>query len=383
MAASALLALAPCAAAAQTASPPPDTPACAGPSRDGTAKNVDLVVAIQRDTAWRPRGGEVRLDVSGKAGVQQIKVCFEWSEAPAIGRVSPNVRHLSAADGASTNTDTVSFGATVPDLRETKSGWWNRVVSGSADAAGLGTVPLANMVVTITPSAGGEPLTFVRPIGVTSVDGSVLLVLILLVLFYALIKVLSSQVKPRPPGGVVGPILWLITGADGFASLSQFQIILWTVTVAASAVYVMALSGTLIDIPAQMLQLLGIAGGAALLARVPPKGGLRDATRAPTQAAHWSDLVVLDGGVDVTRIQMLIFTLISAAFVMLKVIVDYQITDVPQNFVLLMGISNGVYLAGRHLPESSAAAPAGATGTQALAPTTASGALQTVVNRPP
>jgi hypothetical protein len=63
-------------------------------------------------------------------------------------------------------------------------------------------------------------------------------------------------------------------------------------------------------------------------------------------------VTVDDGGeeIDVTRVQMLLFTLISAAFVGLKVIVSYEIPAIPENFQLLMGISNGVYIAGRHLP---------------------------------
>jgi hypothetical protein len=48
---------------------------------------------------------------------------------------------------------------------------------------------------------------------------------------------------------------------------------------------------------------------------------------------------------------MLIFTLISAAFVIVKVVVAYQIPAIPDNFLLLMGISNGVYLTGRTLPD--------------------------------
>jgi hypothetical protein len=48
---------------------------------------------------------------------------------------------------------------------------------------------------------------------------------------------------------------------------------------------------------------------------------------------------------------MLIFTFISAAFVVLKVIVGYAIPEIPQNFQILMGLSNGIYVVGRQLPK--------------------------------
>ena len=51
-----------------------------------------------------------------------------------------------------------------------------------------------------------------------------------------------------------------------------------------------------------------------------------------------------------TRLQMLAFTLITAAFMLIKVIVDYEIPTIPPNFLVLMGISNGVYVGGRRLP---------------------------------
>ncbi|WP_189052243.1 fibronectin type III domain-containing protein, partial [Aliidongia dinghuensis] len=67
----------------------------------------------------------------------------------------------------------------------------------------------------------------------------------------------------------------------------------------------------------------------------------------------WSDLVVTsDNGntVDTARVQMLFFTVIGALFVALKVITNNQIPEIPAGFLLLMGISNGVYLAAKFVP---------------------------------
>jgi hypothetical protein len=63
------------------------------------------------------------------------------------------------------------------------------------------------------------------------------------------------------------PLLRIIASGRNYASLSQAQIILWTLVVGASAVYVMALSGDLIEITGGTLVLLGISGTASVAAK--------------------------------------------------------------------------------------------------------------------
>jgi hypothetical protein len=195
------------------------------------------------------------------------------------------------------------------------------------------------------------------PVGVTSVVYAVVVVALCVAGFFL---VAWAFVRGAPIRGN-NVVLKLICTQDGFASLSQFQILLWTVTVGASAVYVMVLSGNLINLTDGTLVLLGIAGAAALLARVPSgqlQAGAQKATQPAAPAANleaprWSDLVIVNGTIDITRVQMLIFTLISAAFVVLKVLVGYTIPDIPPNFLMLMGISNGIYVVGRQLPNQN------------------------------
>jgi hypothetical protein len=72
----------------------------------------------------------------------------------------------------------------------------------------------------------------------------------------------------------------------------------------------------------------------------------------PPRTPSWADLVVtpsIPGEIDVTRVQMLFFTLISAAFVGMKLFNSYVIPDIPDNFLLLMGISNGVYMTSKYV----------------------------------
>lgn len=217
-------------------------------------------------------------------------------------------------------------------------------------------------------------------------------------------------------------LLQIISTPSGYASLSQLQILLWTFVVAASAVYVMSLSGQLIEITSGTLTLLGIAGAAALGAKAhsesqagsavgaaktaakdandadarvkqkenavtaataagsDPAGPAAELDAAKRDAAakanaaqtaqtkaqafsapppthptpQWSDLLMTesfqDDGttvtreLDVTRFQMLLFTLITAVFVLITVLTTYVIPEISTGFVTLMGISNGVYL---------------------------------------
>jgi hypothetical protein len=68
----------------------------------------------------------------------------------------------------------------------------------------------------------------------------------------------------------------------------------------------------------------------------------------------WSDLVVTPGTantVDIARVQMLFFTVVTALFVAMKVLTSNQIPEIPEGFLLLMGISNGVYLTSKLIPD--------------------------------
>jgi hypothetical protein len=196
-------------------------------------------------------------------------------------------------------------------------------------------------------------------------------------------------------------ILTLVQKSDGRASLAAFQILLWTLVVAVGAMFVMALSGNLINLTPGTLTLLGIAGATGLLAAfndqsttsvkqavapagVAPAGVaaavvapevvapavVSPAVVAPAQVApavvapapvapaavvpvptvrvapQWRDLIIdpVTGTPDIGRSQMLLFTVVSAAFVVVQVLNYYVIPDIPAGYQILIGISNGVYV---------------------------------------
>lgn len=76
-------------------------------------------------------------------------------------------------------------------------------------------------------------------------------------------------------------------------------------------------------------------------------------TARPLRSPRWADLVVnYDGAneIDVTRMQMLFFTVVTALFVGLKIVSGYAIPEIPEGYLLLMGISNGIYLTAKFVP---------------------------------
>jgi hypothetical protein len=228
-------------------------------------------------------------------------------------------------------------------------------IGGNLDGIGtfLGLVPQADMWITITAAVAGQttPLNLeeFRTVGITS---PVVALIAAIVAVLALVQFLRLF-KPKDLNGT-NIILQLVETRGHHASLSQFQIVLWTLLIGGATVYVIALSGDLIPISQQALVLLGISGAATLgsqLAPPPPQSARRASDARPT----WGDLVADNGQIDVTRVQMLFFTVLVAAFVLVHVIDNYEIPAVPNSFLTLMGISNGVYIVNKFIKPSDVA----------------------------
>ncbi len=137
------------------------------------------------------------------------------------------------------------------------------------------------------------------------------------------------------------------TSADRF-SLSGLQVVIWTHVAAFSLAYVWTMTGEVVELTPQLLMLLSIGGGTAVLARLTkasvPSGfeGLLSSGRL---AGPW-DLIASADAPSVFKFQMLIFTLVSAAIVAWEVASTYSFPKLPDALVTLMGISNSTYLLG-------------------------------------
>ena len=422
-------------------------------------KPSDVVVKIDQGTAWQPRGGQVRIVV--ESATQMLKgtdvtVCFRWSTSQQAQYLPP-----AALQAAESTPMKAVYRVTVPELKRVESSWFDRLggrlptdPTQPAQFDNGMTVPVADVKV-IVGTADSTLANTVLEVGVTSVWNAVLVTLVCVLIAQALLYVWA--VRRKVPGR--SPWMRMISTREGYASLSQMQIVLWSFLFGAGATYVMILSGSLIDIPTGALVLLGIAGATTLGTRIqganaqaaapsapadlptataapaapqnvtviastdhtvtlqwdPPAAGAAPAVyavsyarqafadwresddrikqnshrvarllpdtayvfqvtarnsnsaSAPVQVTErtrqaaliprqpvWSDLVVTPqhpGEVDVTRVQMLFFTLISVAFVAIKLVTGYMIPDIPEGFMLLMGISNGVYLSAKFVPD--------------------------------
>lgn len=319
------------------------------PLADGAFK-----VALTPDptTAWQPPGGEVRFSLKGTdipADDMKLWVCFRWHGIlkPMPWHRTPPTRVLPV------NGNQVDLSVLVPaELLPEWPKWFHNFGAGrEVEYTGFGLVPLADMhIVATSEKAAWHRIDTVVQVGIThrwfALIPASLATLVAWLIF-------NAWGRAR---GIQGDlILRIICSPNGTASLSQFQIMLWTLVVASSTIYVMALSGSLIDIPATMLGLLGISGISTLGAKLSAGVGTPSPNPPdPTpQTPRWSDLVIAGGGsneIDVTRLQMLLFTLIAAVFVAMKVFDQSQIPEIPSGMLSLMGLSNGVYLAAKFVP---------------------------------
>jgi hypothetical protein len=345
---------------------------------------------------WQPPGGDIPFVLKlppGTPNGAKIRVCFRWEgENVSQDFIEGSVR-IDSRDAQGNPT----IVTTVPSNLPSPPSWPLTATLFKKDAygvyTGLGLVPVADVrIMILSDTAIVADVT--TAIGVTSMWwGAAVAILSVLIVFVFMSHVCAWK---TPSLKNVNPLLRIIATPSGYASLSQFQIFVWTLVIGASAVYVMALSGELVTITTGALILLGISGVSVLTAQfqsanapktagtatdpkadaappsapgVAPEGAPPVPANRPVdsrktiESGHtpaWSDLVVADGQVDVTRLQMFYFTIIAAAFVVMSVVTSYEIPEIPQGFLLLMGISNGVYVGSKFTPRPSqapAAAP--------------------------
>jgi hypothetical protein len=167
---------------------------------------------------------------------------------------------------------------------------------------------------------------------------SILVVLGLLVL---IARLLPSDVTV---GGVLTKLFSFTIGADGQPSLSLFQVYIWTALVLAGMLYVFFMSGDLLNISQQVLVLVGLAGVGSIGARWISTG--TSGTVPATGGGFWG-MFVVEGKPDLLRLQLFLFTLTIWVYVAARVFYEQEFPELDPNVLLLMGISNGVYVGGK------------------------------------
>jgi hypothetical protein len=308
-------------------------------------------------THWQPRSGQIRitLESTGNANLadSKLSVYFRWRTKSDTGHWmrTPNVHVVDLQ-----NAQKLTVAAEVPELPPAPLngilGW----ISGNGDGVGefLGLVPVAEVWISAQANGSASDAALadvVEPIGITNTWGALLAA-------FGTVILLAWYLKGFKPAGLKGAnlLLQMIETRGRRASLSQFQIILWMFVIGAATAYVMVLSGNLIPLTEGTLALLGISGLATLGSQLAPRGAADQAEAAAEPS--WRDLIASDGEIDVTRLQMLFFTVLIAVFVSIHVIDSFQIPEIPPSFLGLMGLSNGVYLLNKFLPGKSEEHPA-------------------------
>ena len=349
-----------------------------------TPISTRLAVTVNPVTIWQPRGGEVIVKLDGDKNLlagTRITACWRWGEGPVAGSAGQAAFARGLVHNRPSDIEgVVNFGVMVPYLPSAPESFPARVFPGGRLwSDGFGTVPVAELRL-ILDNGTDPPEAVVVHIGITNPWCALIIAMALTALG---LLMLFRFAESRSAAGN-GPIR-LITGADNMASLSALQILLWSATVAFSAIYVMCLTGNLINLTPGTLVLLGISGATTLATVLQPARyveaiGQRAAAarqevtesslprtalpaelqRIDERAAlerklisrppRWSDLIApVDGaaGVDMSRAQMLLFTLVTSLFVLLNVLKTYVVPDIPEYYQALIGISNGVYIGAR------------------------------------
>lgn len=152
--------------------------------------------------------------------------------------------------------------------------------------------------------------------------------------------------------------------AFGAASLSRFQVLLFTVAVVGVYAYVFARTGQLSALSPTILLLLGITLAGSTLAGIAEGPAVSTSNRLWLTATgvldsrpripRWEDLLGAEGEVDVTRVQALAFSLFAAAALVIHGASDLETFTIPDQLNTLIGISQAVYVAGKALPREAA-----------------------------
>jgi hypothetical protein len=380
-------------------------PVCDSPSptraRAGGANIAVVAGQSLQHKNWQPIGGLIEFTINSVKPIDAdapVTTCFRWKTLPS--QDGNFVEAIPTRLELSNQGKTLKVTVAVPEELEKKT------TTSPIDRA-VWVVPLAEVRTLVIGKAEGDRLDVWSVIGITRPTVALLLALLVVVLGLVALY-LTARFRITHEGiNKANWFLRIISTPSATASLSQLQIVLWTFVVLASAVYVALLSGQLIEITTGTLVLLGISGlatlgtqahnagqlaakqnaakaaakelDAAATAPAPPAVPVA-ATAASTAAAlddpvvkaeikaddtqskvdaltsppagktpQWTDLLVneTDDGrreIDVTRVQVLLFTVITAGFVLITVIATYVIPEIPQGFLILMGISNGVYI---------------------------------------
>ncbi|MCS0580465.1 hypothetical protein NX784_02575 [Massilia pinisoli] len=207
------------------------------------------------------------------------------------------------------------------------------------------------------------------PVTVSSKGASAVAALLFAAFFYGVAGAAIGPVARAPDAGRRGRarwrrlLPWNITGSNGQASLSQLQMLLFTLIVATLLFYQWLRTGLLQDLSTDLLYLIGIstAGTAATQAATAIRKNLEPAIYQYVQQLGWftapiadaqsrgrpSGLLLTNKRFDIYKFQMLVFTCVIAAYVIASGADELGNVQISATLLTLMGMSQGAYVGGR------------------------------------
>jgi hypothetical protein len=157
----------------------------------------------------------------------------------------------------------------------------------------------------------------------------------------------------------------LSSGPNGEGSISRLQILFFSFLVLALLLFIFAKVGQLSGLSDTILLLMGISGISAGMAKAAEVGRerlslenwawlidrqwMRQNGLAATKVASWSAIVTSTDGVDVYHVQMLVFSLVVGMSLLSSGVTSTDLSsfEIPQSMLLLLGLSQAVYIGGK------------------------------------
>lgn len=180
-----------------------------------------------------------------------------------------------------------------------------------------------------------------------------------------------NAVKKAPPGQrpKEPPSFWdtldpvqLTAGVTGRGSLSKLQIFGFSLIIFGLLLYTQIRVGLLMGLSTDILYLLGISAGGAAVGKATAiakrrlsfvnwawlrqKRWIQEELEL-ARRAHWRDLITDGRELDVYRFQMAIFSIIIAVALLTAGLIDLATFEIPEQLLVLLGISQVVYVGGK------------------------------------
>jgi hypothetical protein len=155
----------------------------------------------------------------------------------------------------------------------------------------------------------------------------------------------------------------ITAGHYGRASVSKLLILFFTAIVAGLLTYYLARTWTLSELSTDVLLLLGIAGAGTAAAKLTAtarnrisfenwtwmerRDWIKSTQGQKIGPPDWSELVMTAGEFDVYRFQMLVFSLIVGAALLLSGLSGLEDFSIPDSLLGVLGLSQVVYVGGK------------------------------------